>query len=247
MDLMKGLVYVSNLLQEALGIALGQMSLTPNDEYNDSYYTKYTYENLESLYDWITSSLQTINTNTASGINQGTQYLSDQIGTPTATGASRRLQGSGISHPRDTLHQRFEYIEHFLDAMSNDITNIGAAVGLKTQETSKGKAETNRGKTAKTAKKKKKNLFGQDDKHVGPGQDRLLQVSLSKQIEAKIDSQNDKMDKLEDLENMMNKLEVKMDKLEASQNEKMDKLEVKIDALSGLMAQLLGATQQKQE
>jgi len=30
-------------------------------------------------------------------------------------------------------------------------------------------------------------------------------------------------------------------------NEKMDKLEVKIDALSGLMAQLLDATQQKQE
>ena len=133
--------------------------------------------------------------------------------------------------------------------------SVCAAVGLKTQETSKGKAETNRGKTAKTAKKKKKNLFGQDDKHAGPGQDRLLQVSLSKQIEAKIDSQNDKMDKLEvkmeekigHLENMMNKLEVKMDKLEASQNEKMDKLEVKIDALSGLMAQLLGATQQKQE
>jgi len=58
MDLMKGLVYVSNLLQEALGIALGQMSLTPNEEYNDSYYTKYTYENLEGIYDWITQALQ---------------------------------------------------------------------------------------------------------------------------------------------------------------------------------------------
>ena len=114
------------------------------------------------------------------------------------------------------MNERFEYMEDFLGVMSKGIINIVGEFGLKTQE-------TNRGKTAKKAKTKKKNLFDQaevqDDEHEGPSQDRLLQVSLSKRIEAKIDSQN----------------------------EKMDKLEVKIDALSGLMAQLLGATQQKQE
>jgi len=136
------------------------------------------------------------------------------------------------------INERFEYMEDFLGVMSKGIINIVGEFGLKTQE-------TNRGKTAKKAKTKKKNLFDQaeveDDEHERPGKDRLLQVSLSKQIETKIGkfeaSHNEKIGYLEN----------KMDKLEASQNEKMDKLEVKIDALSGLMAQLLDATQQKQE
>ena len=132
------------------------------------------------------------------------------------------------------INERFEYMEDFLCVMSNDINNIGEAISLKAEETSRGKTA----KTKKMKKKMKQNLFSQaksveDEENGGLGRDRLLQVSLSKQVEAKIDSQNGKIDKLE----------AKMDKFEASQ----DKLEVKIDALSGLMARLLDATQQKQE
>ncbi|EJK46009.1 hypothetical protein THAOC_35347, partial [Thalassiosira oceanica] len=228
----KALLYTSNLVVEALSMTLGQLSLTPNDEYNDSYYTESTWTNLQKTIPWITQSLQTINTNLASGINQGTQYVSDQIGTPTATG-SRSLRENGVSYPKDTLHSRLEYIEDFLEVMLNDFTDmssaindIGEAVGIKTQE-------PNRGKSAKKSKKKNKNMY--EDNMWPGGQDRLLQVSLSEQIEAKIDS------KIGHLENNINNknghLENKMDKLE----NKMDKLENKMD----LILSLLDTTQQK--
>ena len=211
-------VYGSNLLVGALQTTVGQLSPTPNDEYNDSYYTKYTYENLEDMYNWITQALQTMNTNIATGINQGSDYVSEKIdkGTQHVAGLIGTPPTSTV-----TLYERLEYIENFLGVMSNDINNIGDVIGIKTQET----LETNRGKTAKSAQKKKKkknNLFPranvEDEQDEGSGQDRLLQVSLIKQIEEKIDSQN----------------------------EKIGHLEVKIDALSGLMAQILDATQQKE-
>ncbi|EJK72413.1 hypothetical protein THAOC_06058, partial [Thalassiosira oceanica] len=94
-------------------------------------------------------------------------------------------------------------------------------------------------KSIKTSKKQQ-NLFAQAEE--GSGRDRLLQVSLSEQIEAKIDSKigrlENKMDKQNaHLENKMDKLENKMDKLE----NKIDKLENKMD----LILSLLDATQQK--
>ncbi|EJK59732.1 hypothetical protein THAOC_20011 [Thalassiosira oceanica] len=258
MAVMKVLVYAANLAVGALQTTVGQMSLTANDEYNDSYYTTSTYQNLALAIPWITQSLQTINENIPNGINQGsdyvagqidegTRYVSGLIGTPTT---SRRLQDSSSSYPRDTLHQRLDFIDDVLAAMANDIIDIGEANGFEAQE-------TNRGKASKKAKKKEKNMFAQveDEEHERPGQDRLLRASLGKQIEAKIDSQNEKMDKLEASQNeKIGRLENKMDKLEASQNEKMenleakmDNLEVKIDVLSGLMAQFLDATQQQVE
>ena len=114
MTVMKWLLHTSNLAVSALQIALNQGTLSPNDVYSTYYYTKYTYENLEGIYDWITQALQTMNTNIATGVNQGTQYLADQIGTSTAASASRRLQGNGPTYPKDTLHQRLEYIEDFM-------------------------------------------------------------------------------------------------------------------------------------
>ncbi|EJK60394.1 hypothetical protein THAOC_19262 [Thalassiosira oceanica] len=212
----------------------------PNDEFNDSYYTTYTYKNLKATIPWVTQSLITINENVANGINQGTDYVAGQIeeGTRSVSGligtppTSRRLQDS-ISYPKDTLHQRLDFIDDFLAAMANDIVDIGEAIGFEAQETNRGKA------SKKSKKKKKKNMFAQveDEEHEGRGQDRLLQASLGKKVEAKIDSQNEKIGRLEN----------KMGVLAASQNEKINNLEVKIDALSGLIAQLLDATQQKVE
>ena len=235
MKIMKWLLHTSNLAVGALQAALNQFTLSPNDAYDQYYYTKYTYENLENIYKWSTQSLQTINTNVANGINQGTDYVAGLIGTPPT---SRRLQDSGVSYPKDTLHQRFGYIEDFLGVMSNDINDIGVAIGLKTQE-------SNRGKTAKIAKKKKKNenLFAQakaeDEEHKEPGLDRLLQVSLGKQIEAKIDSHYEKIGHLED------KMDKKIGHLEDKMDEKIGHLENKIDKLEDLILRLLDATQQK--
>mmetsp|Transcript_27072 Transcript_27072/g.61710 ORF Transcript_27072/g.61710 Transcript_27072/m.61710 type:complete len:1967 (+) Transcript_27072:236-6136(+) len=239
MAVMKVLVYAANVAVGALQTTLGQMSITPNEEFNDSYYTTYTYKNLKATIPWVTQSLITINENVANGINQGTDYVAGQIeeGTRSVSGligtppTSRRLQDS-ISYPKDTLHQRLDFIDDFLAAMANDIVDIGEAIGFEAQE-------TNRGKASKKAKKKKKNMFAQveDEEHERPGQDRLLRASSGKQIEAKIDSQNEKMDKLEASQNE------KMENLEV----KMDNLEVKIDVLSGLMAQFLDATQQQVE
>ena len=211
MGIMKGLLYATNLAVEALALTLGQLSPTPNDTYNDSYYNKATYQNLAAAIPWITQSLQTMNTNSANEIDQSTDYLSGEIdkganyvagliGTP-----GRRLQDSGNSYPKDTLHHRLEYIEDFLAVMSNYINNIGEAVGLKT-------GEANRGKTAKKTKTKKNNLFAEskaeDEEKDGPGRDRLLQASLIGQIEDKIDS------KIGHLETKIDNLEDKMDKLE---------------------------------
>jgi len=239
MAVMKVLVYAANVAVGALQTTLGQMSITPNEEFNDSYYTTSTYKNLALAIPWITQSLQTINENIPSGISQGSDYVAGQIdeGTRYVSGligtppTSRRLQDS-ISYPKDTLHQRLDFIDDFLAAMANDIVDIGEAIGFEAQE-------TNRGKASKKAKKKKKNMFAQveDEEHERPGQDRLLRASSGKQIEAKIDSQNEKMDKLEASQNE------KMENLEV----KMDNLEVKIDVLSGLMAQFLDATQQQVE
>ncbi|EJK70191.1 hypothetical protein THAOC_08471, partial [Thalassiosira oceanica] len=93
MAVMKVLVYAANLAVGALQTTVGQMSLTANDEYNDSYYTTSTYKNLALAIPWITQSLQTINENIPGGINQssdyvagqiheGTRYVSGLIGTP---------------------------------------------------------------------------------------------------------------------------------------------------------------------
>ena len=141
------------------------------------------------------------------------------------------------------FNKRFEYVDDFLGVMSNDISDICGA-GLNTQETSGGNEEANRGKTAKKTKTKKKNLFE------GQGQDRLLQVSLSKRIEAKIDSHYEKIGHLEDkMDKKIGHLEDKMDKkighLEDKMDEKIGHLENKIDKLEDLILRLLDATQQK--
>jgi len=255
---MKVLVYAANVAVGALQTTLGQMSITPNEEFNDSYYTTSTYKNLALAIPWITQSLQTINENIPSGISQGSDYVAGQIdeGTRYVSGligtppTSRRLQDS-ISYPKDTLHQRLDFIDDFLAAMANDIVDIGEAIGFEAQETNRGKA------SKKSKKKKKKNMFAQveDEEHEGRGQDRLLQASLGKKVEAKIDSQNEKIGRLENKmgelaasqNEKISRLENKMSEVAASQNEKINNLEVKIDALSGLMAQLLDATQQKVE
>ncbi|EJK71698.1 hypothetical protein THAOC_06837 [Thalassiosira oceanica] len=248
----KALLYTSNLAVEALSMTLSQLSLTPNDEYNESYYTESTWTNLQSAIPWITQSLQTINKNLANGIDQGTQYVADQIGTPNSA-SSRRLRENGSSYPKDTLHQRLEYIEDLLGVMSNDLTDmsnaslqqtniildyikdLGEAGGLETKQTNRGK----KAKTSKKSKKKQQNLFTQakvdDEENKGPDQDRLLQqVSLSEKIEAKIDS------KIGHLENNMSK---KIGHLE----DKIGHLEIKMDKLEDLILSLLDATQQKLE
>ena len=245
---LKGLVYVSNLAVEALEITLSLRELNPNEEYNDSYYTSFTYENLASAIPWITESLQTINENTASGIDQSTDFVSDQIGKGTEYVAgligtpqnSRRLVESGIN-PNDTLHARLDDIEGSLHSMSNEIKDIGEKICS---------GKPNRGKASKKSKKKKNNLFDQakvvDEESDGPGRDRLLRTSLGRQIEeAKTEPQNEKIGRLEN----------KLDTVAASQNAqnekmdilelKMDNLERKVDTLSSLMMQLLDATQQE--
>ncbi|EJK74968.1 hypothetical protein THAOC_03325, partial [Thalassiosira oceanica] len=124
MLVVRGLLFVANLAVEAMSLIVGQKSLSPNEEYNDSYYTKSTWTNLEAAIPWMTQSLQTINTNLASGIDQGTSHIADKIGTPKDARAIRSLGESGISYPKDTLHSRLEYIEDFLVVISNDIDRL---------------------------------------------------------------------------------------------------------------------------
>ena len=205
MTIARAVVYEVNLLVEALQLALTQRSISPNEVYNDSYYTTSTYNNLAKAIPWITESLQTMNTNIASGIDQSTDHVAGLIGTPQS---SRRLGDSSIHPGGETLFQRLEHIDDKLNTMSDDMKEIGEAIGS-------GPQKPNRGKASKKSKKKK-NMFDQaeveDEEHEGPGRDRLLLTSLGKQIEAKIDSQNEKIGRLED----------KLDKVAASQNEKID-------------------------
>jgi len=259
MAFMKGLLYATNLVVQALAIALSQLSPTPNDTYNNSYYNKATYQNLAAAIPWITQSLQTMNTNSANEINQSTDYVAGLIGTPptTSTPTGRRLEDSGNSYPKDTLHHRFEYIEDFLAVMSNDINDIGEAVGIKT-------GETNGGKTAKKAKTKKNNLFAEskaeDEENDGPGRDRLLQVSLTKQIEDKIDSKIGHLESKIDskIGHLESKIDSKIGHLESNIDKKIDSkighletkidnLEDKMDKLENLILSLLDTTQKKLE
>ena len=198
----KGILYISNLAVEALSMALSQLSLTPNEAYNDLYYSQSTWTNLQATIPWLTQSLQTINTNLASGINQGTQYLADLIGTPDPTGSGRRLRDNGILYEQDTLFSMLDDMQTSLDDMSDDINNMSC-----NEEKSRGKTA----KKSKKAKNKPQSLFDQakvdDEEKKGPGQNRLLRV-MSEQIEAKIGHLENKVDTLE---NKIGKLEDKMD------------------------------------
>ena len=245
MTIAKGAVFVTNLLEEALGLWMQKLAFPGKYQWDQYYYTVSTWTNLQSLSDWMTQSLQTMNTNVASVIDQSTDFVADLIGHPPP-------DGNLVPYPRGTLNERFDYIEQLLNTMSNDMKEIGEAIGTQ---------KPNRGKASKKSKKKKNNLFDQakvvDEESDGPGRDRLLRTSLGRQIEeAKIEPQNEKIGRLENkldtvaaLQNeKMDNLERKVDKVAASQNaqnEKMDNLERKVDALSSLMMQLLDATQQE--
>ena len=183
MDILKGILYVSNLAVEALSLAMSQLSLTPNQAYNGYYYSMYTFQNLAVFQSWVSQSLQTMNTNLASGIDQGTQYIADQIGTPNPPGPNppgpgRRLNGA--SKDRQTLFSMLGEIGASLKEMSDDINNMSC------------NQENNRGKTAKASKKakKKQNLFDQamvdDEEKISPGQNRLLLRVMRSRLKQKL-------------------------------------------------------------
>ena len=238
MTFMKLTLYTTNLLEEAIGLYMQTVAFPGKYQWNQYYYTMSTYNNLALAIPWITESLQTMNTNVASGIDQSTDFVAGLIGTPQN---NRRLGDSDTSRG-NTLFQRLDNIDDQLGLMSNDIEEISDAIGSGTQK-------PNRGKSGKKSKKKK-NMFDQakveEEGHEWPGRDRLLRTSLVKQIEAKIDSQNEKIGRIDE---KIGRLEDKLDKVAASQNEKIDKVAAsqneKMDRLETLMMQLLDVAQQE--
>ncbi|EJK59753.1 hypothetical protein THAOC_19983, partial [Thalassiosira oceanica] len=128
----------------------------------------------------------------------------------------------------------------------DDLAAIKEALKLLSPPTTGQPEQTNRGKAGKKKKSGKveddeENLFSwvvEDEEHEEPGHIRLLQNSLSEQIEA----QNEKAD---------TKIEMIHQELEA-QNEKIDAVDTKVDTLSAkigkledLMRRLLDAQQEQ--
>ncbi|EJK57101.1 hypothetical protein THAOC_22892, partial [Thalassiosira oceanica] len=155
---------------------------------------------------------------------------------------SIRGKQSQILEEVDELEE-FEEEEKKRDSqIIDELQAIKEALKLLSPPTTGQPNQTNRGKGGKKKKSGKveddeENLFSrvvEDEEHEEPGQDRLLQNSLSEQIEA----QNEKAD---------TKIEMIHQELEAQINEKVDALSAKIGKLEDLMLRLLDATRQEQK
>ncbi|EJK59231.1 hypothetical protein THAOC_20576 [Thalassiosira oceanica] len=166
---------------------------------------------------------------------------------------SIRGKQSQILEEVDELEE-FEEEEKKRDSqIIDELQAIKEALKLLSPPTTGPPKQNNRGKGGKNKKSGKveddeENLFSrvvEDEEHEEPGQDRLLQNSLSEQMEMvhqKMEAQNEKADtKIEMIHRELEAQNVKIDAVDT----KVDALSAKIGKLEDLMLRLLDAQQEQ--
>ena len=176
-----GIMLGFNVAVSSLDSWYTHATLGPDEQYDQYYYAKYTYENLNLLQPWLVQSLNTMNQNTADTINQQTDHLDTTIQISCVSGQT-------------AMRERFDVV----DAALETITKTIGSYEVK---------KPNRGKANKADKKK--NIFLQAaDESQDDMSDEEPKETIPVEIEIqKMNARMNKMDaKLEAIHDLLLKL-----------------------------------------